>query len=259
MHRFELLANLRVEDIPFVFGEGIYMGSENLSQGDTIREALKNGTLTIGFIGLAETLKQLLGKHQGESDEAQALGIRIVSYLRTRCDAMTTKYGLNFSVIATPAEGLSDRFLKMDRVKYGILEGVTDKDFYTNSFHVPVNHEIDIANKIALEGPYHKFCNGGHISYIELGEAPESNVQGLYAILLEMVKQDMGYAGFNFPIDFCENCAHQGIIDKDCPSCRNTGIRRVRRVTGYFSEERIIGPGKSAEISLRVSHAGKDV
>lgn len=259
IHRFELLANLRMEDVPFVFGEGIYMGSDDLQPGSTLRDALKNGTLTIGFIGLAETLVQLVGKHQGESDEAHALGLRIVEFLRKQTDAMTVKHNLNFSVIATPAEGLSDRFLKIDRNKYGIIDGVTDKDFYTNSFHVPVNFEIDIEKKVRIEGAYHKYCNGGHISYVELGEAPITNVDGLYRILLCMVDSDMGYAGFNFPIDFCEDCAYQGIVKDVCPSCGGSEVKRIRRVTGYFSEEKIIGPGKSAEISLRVAHSRREV
>lgn len=259
MHRFELLSNLRVEDVPFVFGEGIYMGADKLNPGDKIGEALKNGTLTIGFIGLAETLKALFGKHHGQSEEAQKLGLRIVEYLRAKCDTLTVKHKLNYSVIATPAEGLADRFLKIDRKKYGILEGITDKEFYSNSFHVPVDFDIDIERKVALEGVYHKYCNGGHISYVELGEAPIENTDGLYRILQCMSDSDMGYAGLNFPIDYCQECSFQGIIPNECKVCGSNSVVRVRRVTGYFSKEGIIGPGKHWEIKLRTAHSGKKI
>ena len=170
--RFRIQAAKKVRNYPFLMGEGVWIDSDKLGPDDTVGEVLKHGTLTMGFIGLAETLKALKGKHHGESDEAQNLGLEIVSHMRERMDQAGEKYGLNFSLIATPAEGLSGRFVKIDRQKFGLIEGVTDRDYYTNSFHVPVYYPIGAFDKIMREAPYHELTNGGHISYIELDGDP---------------------------------------------------------------------------------------
>jgi ribonucleoside-triphosphate reductase len=260
MHRYDTVKKLRVRDIPFVMGEGIYMGSENLKLDDTIEPALKHGTLSIGFIGLAQALVGLTGEHHAQDARCQKLGLRIVKHMRDFTDALSDKYDLNFSVIGTPAEGLSDRFTKLDKRKYGVIPGITDRDHYTNSSHVPVEFEISVADKVRVEAPYHALCNAGHISYVEMSGPPLRNVEGLMAILQHMRGCDMGYVGFNFPIDFCNDCEFLGVIpDEGCQGCGSVNIRRTRRVTGYFSTNERIGPGKEDEINLRTSHAGRTV
>lgn len=222
-HRYRVQANLKVRDLPFLMGQGLYMGSEKLGKDDCVEPAIKNGTLGVGFIGLAETLTSLTGMHHGESAESQELGQKIVGYMRKRVDEMCDKYDLNYSFIATPAEGLSGRFVRIDRREYGIIPGVTDKAYYTNSFHVPVSYPISAYDKMSLEGPYHKFTNGGHISYVEFVSSPVNNPESVEDILRHMLKCDCGYVGINFPIDYCEDCGYTGIIDGDyCPVCEHT-------------------------------------
>lgn len=260
INRYGTLINLKVKDIPFVMGQGLYMGSEKLEPEDTIEQALKNGTLTIGFIGLAETLVALTGKHHAESEEAQKLGLEIVGYIRERCNALSEKHNLNFSLIATPAEGLSNRFLNLDKKKFGVIPGITDKGHYTNSCHVPVAFPISIEDKIKIEAPYHKLCNAGIISYVELGGMPTDNVEGLYKILKLMYEADIHYSGVNFPLDYCNDCHYLGTIDDNtCPVCGSNSIRSTRRVSGYFSTSEKIGHGKTDEIEHRVAHAGRAV
>lgn len=254
-HRYRVQANLKVKDMPFLMGQKLYLGSEKLGDGDTIEQAIKHGTLSIGFIGLAETLTALIGQHQGQSAEAQKLGIEIVAHMRKKMEEYAEGYDLNFSLLATPAEGLSGRFLKIDRREYGIIPGVTNKEYYTNSFHVPVDYEISMFDKVALEGPYHKFCDAGHISYIELTSPPMGNTEAIEAILRHMIACDMGYAGINFPIDFCLACHHQGVInEEECPVCQGGAIRRVRRITGYFSTIDRFNDAKKAELKERRAH-----
>ena len=258
IHRYDVIKKLYVKDIPFVFGEGIYMGSENLKPDDHIEPALKNGTLTIGFVGLAEALKQLTGHTHAESPLSQKLGIEIIERMRKFCDDACERHDLNFSLIATPAETLAGRLLGLDKQVFGSIPGVTDKEYYTNSFHVPVDTNVDIMRKIEIEAPYHTLCNGGHISYIELGSPPHPNVDGLLHILKAMKDSGMGYIGFNYPIDFCDTCSYTGIIGDECPQCGGSeSVRRIRRVTGYFSSMPNIGDPKKAEILKRVSHANR--
>ena len=180
-------------------GEGVWLDSEKLGPDDEVGEVLKHGTLTLGFIGLAECLKALIGVHHGESDEAQNLGLEIVGHMRQRMDEATEKYHLNFSLIATPAEGLSGRFVKIDREKYGMIPGVTDRDYYTNSFHVPVYYPISAFEKIAREAPYHELTNGGHISYIELDGDPTQNLEAFEAVVRAMKEAGIGYGAINHP------------------------------------------------------------
>ena len=177
LERFEIQCNRHVYNFPFLLGQGVWMDSEKLKNNDRLRRVLKHGTLSIGFIGLAECLKALIGKHHGESAEAQELGLKIISFMREKTDEYSKKYNLNFTLLATPAEGLSGRFVNIDKAIYGKLKGITDRNYYTNSFHIPVYFNISIADKIHLEAPYHAYTNAGHISYIELDGDPSENVE----------------------------------------------------------------------------------
>ncbi|WP_031513458.1 anaerobic ribonucleoside-triphosphate reductase [Desulfofalx alkaliphila] len=255
-HRYQVQSKLKVKDMPFLMGQKLYLGSENLGMNDTIEEAIKHGTLAIGFIGLAETLTSLIGVHHGQSEDAQALGDEIVSFIRKKVDEACEEYDLNFTLLATPAEGLSGRFVKLDRKEYGIIPGVSNKDYYTNSFHVPVDYSISAFEKIALEGPYHKYCNAGHISYVELPSPPVHNLEAMESIIRFMRENDMGYSAVNFPVDFCTNCSLLGVIDEQtCPRCGSAFIRRVRRITGYLSTTDRFNDSKVAELNDRTIHS----
>ena len=238
--RFKIQCQKKVKNFPFLMGQGIWMDSEKLNPEDTIEEVLKHGTLTIGFIGLAETLKALIGQHHGESEEAQRLGIEIVAYMRKRMDEEAKKTGLNWSLIATPAEGLSGRFVRIDKEKFGIIPGVTDRDYYTNSFHVPVYYNIGAFEKIKKEAPYHELTNGGHISYIELDGDPLKNLDALEKVVRCMKENGVGYGSVNHPVDRDPVCGYTGIIDNECPFCGrkegdgNPEFERIRRITGYL-------------------------
>lgn len=253
-HRFKTQAKLRVKDLPFVMGQNLYLGSENLKECDSIEPAIKNGSLSIGFIGLAETLTALIGKHHGESEEAQNLGLEIIRYMSKRANGYGDKYDLNYSFFATPAEGLSGRFIAMDAKEFGLIPGVTDGEYYTNSFHVPVSCEISFEKKLEIEGPYHAYCNGGHISYVELSAPPLHNVEAMETIVRKMADCNIGYAGINFPIDECRVCGYSGIIDAACPECSSTSIRRIRRITGYLSSLDNFNNAKKAEVRDRRKH-----
>lgn len=254
-HRYKVQASLRVNDMPFLMGQKLYIDSWNLKPNDTIEEAIKHGTLSVGFIGLAEALKLLVGKHHGESEDANALGLEIVKFMRKKMDQATRDYHLNFTLLATPAEGLSGRFVRLDKKDFGIIEGITDREYYTNSFHVPVNHDISLFEKVSIEGPYHKFCNAGHISYVEFPSPPIHNLEAVEAILRHMKESDIGYAGINFPVDYCTGCSYTGVINSDdCPMCSSDDIKRVRRITGYLSTVDRFNDAKRAELRDRVSH-----
>ncbi|MBP2664766.1 MAG: nrdD, partial [Firmicutes bacterium] len=254
-HRFQVQAKLRVRDMPFLMGQGLYIDSDKLKPNDYIEEVIKQGTLSVGFIGLAETLTALTGCHHGENEESQIMGEEIIAFMRDKLDRAAEHYELNYTLLATPAEGLSGRFVKMDRREYGIIPGVTDKEYYTNSFHIPVSYSISVFDKIRIEGVYHKYTNAGHISYVEFGAPPVNNLGALEEIIRYMRKCDFGYAGFNFPVDFCEGCGHLGVIDTDeCPSCGTTSIRRVRRITGYLSTVDRFNDAKLKELDQRVRH-----
>lgn len=254
LHRFNVIASLKVKDLPFLMGQKLYMGSENLKEQDEIREAIKNGTLAIGFIGLAEALIVLTGKHHGEDEEAWKLGYQIIEGIKKATDNYSEKYDLNFVAYATPAEGTSGRFIEKDRKEFGVIKGVTDKAYYTNSFHIPVNYQISVFDKIAKEAPFHKLCAAGHISYVELPSSPKNNLQAFEKILKHMAKCDIGYAGINFPIDECRDCGVSGIIDSSCVSCGSDDIRRIRRITGYLSTIDRFNDAKQAELADRVKH-----
>ena len=229
-HRYQVQAKLKVRDMPFLMGQSLYLDSDKLEQYDQIESVIKHGTLSVGFIGLAETLVSLTGNHHGSSADAQSLGEEIVSFMRNKMDKAVEKYGLNYSLLATPAEGLSGRFVKMDRKVFGELAGVTDKEYYTNSFHVPVSFQISAQEKIKIEGVYHKYTNAGHISYVEFDAPPVNNLTAVEDLIRYMKDCDFGYAGINFPIDFCESCGYIGVIDTDsCPGCKKAHVRRVKK------------------------------
>lgn len=239
LERFEIQARKKVYNFPFLMGQGIWIDSEKLDWDDEVREVLKHGTLSIGFIGLAETLKALIGQHHGESEKAQNLGLEIIGHMRARCDMASQKYKLNFSLIATPAEGLSGRFVKMDRERFGSIEGITDRDYYTNGFHVPVYHDITAFEKIRLEAPYHALTNAGHISYIEMDGDPLDNLEAFEKIVRYMQKSGIGYGSINHPVDRDPVCGFSGIIKDKCPGCgrsEDNGVpfERIRRITGYL-------------------------
>ncbi len=258
-HRYKVQAKLKVRDMPFVMGQGLYLDSQSLQPNDTIAEVIKHGTLSPGFIGLAEALVALTGQHHGQGEEAQALGLEIVSYLRRKAEEASEQYDLNYTLLATPAESVAGRFAKIDRKEFGIIPGVTDKAYYTNSFHVPVGYPIDTFAKISLEGPYHKYCNAGHISYIEMASPPLHNPQAMEAIIKHMKASDMGYAAINFPVDYCISCSVTGVINQDsCPRCESQEIRRVRRITGYLSTVDRFNDAKVAELNDRTVHSGFD-
>ncbi len=219
LERYEIQCNKRVYNFPFLMGQGVWMDSDKLKPTDKVKKVLKHGTLSIGFIGLAECLKALIGKHHGESEEAQKLGVEIVSHIRKRCDEYSEKYNLNFTCLATPAEGLAGRFVGIDRAIYGKIPGVTDRAYYTNSFHVPVYYNISIAKKLSLEGVYHKYTNAGHISYIELDGDPSDNLDAFESIVRIMHDSDIGYGAINHPVDRDPVCGYVGIIKDVCPRC----------------------------------------
>ena len=217
--RFKLQCQKKVRNYPFLMGQGIWMDSDNLDPDDSVAEVLRHGTLTCGFIGLAECLKALTGKHHGECDEAQNLGLDIIRHMRERMDEASAKYKLNFSLIATPAEGLSGRFVRIDKQKFGIIEGVTDRDYYTNSFHVPVYYPISAFEKLRREAPYHALTNGGHISYIELDGDPTQNLEAFEQVVRFMKECGIGYGSINHPVDRDPVCGYTGIIGETCPRC----------------------------------------
>ena len=217
--RFKLQCQKKVRNYPFLMGQGIWMDSDNLDPDDSVAEVLRHGTLTCGFIGLAECLKALTGKHHGECDEAQNLGLDIIRHMRERMDDAARKYGLNFSLIATPAEGLSGRFVRIDKKKFGVIEGVTDREYYTNSFHVPVYYPISAFEKLRREAPYHALTNGGHISYIELDGDPTQNLEAFEQVVRFMKECGIGYGSINHPVDRDPVCGYTGIIGETCPRC----------------------------------------
>ena len=259
--RFKIQCQKKVRNFPFLMGQGIWIDSEKLGPDDTVEEVIKHGTLTVGFIGLAECLKALIGSHHGESEEAQKLGLEIVSFMRRKTDERARQTKLNWSLIATPAEGLSGRFVRIDKQKYGVIEGVTDRDYYTNSFHIPVYYPINAFEKIRLEAPYHNLTNGGHISYIELDGDPMKNLDAFEKVIRCMKENGIGYGSVNHPVDRDPCCGYTGIIDNVCPQCGRTenegdvGFERIRRITGY-----LVGTmdqwndGKRAEEHDRVKH-----
>ena len=230
LHRFKIQCAKIGKNYPFLMGQNIWLDSDNIGEYDTVSEVLRHGTLTVGFIGLAETLKALIDKHHGESAEAQKLGLAIIGHMRKRMDDEAQKTKLNFSLIATPAEGLSGRFVKIDRKIYGSILGVTDREYYTNSFHIPVYYPISAYKKIQLEAPYHNLTNGGHISYIEMDGDPTKNLTAFEAIIRCMHDNGIGYGSVNHPVDRDPVCGYTGIINGVCPKCGRSEAAHKRHV-----------------------------
>jgi ribonucleoside-triphosphate reductase len=255
LHRWNILNKLKVKDIPFIFGENVYYDASRLNPEETIEESLKHGTIAVGYVGIAECLKELVGCHHGESDRALELALEINKKIRDFCDSLIKETSLNWSCYATPAESTCNKVLN-DREEFGIIKGVTDKDYYTNSYHIPVYFPITIARKITIEGQFHKYNNGGHITYIELDEAPIHNVDGVEQILKHMKKSDVGYCGINFPKDECLNieCRNSGVFNDCCTKCGGDNIRKLRRISGYLGIESRINYSKKQEINERLKH-----
>lgn len=262
LDRFKIQCQKLVKNYPFLMGQGVWIDSEKLNPNDSVSEVLKHGTLTCGFIGLAECLKSLTGKHHGESMESQRLGLEIIGYMRKRMNQASDQYNLNFSLIATPAEGLSGRFVRIDRERFGVIPGVTDREYYTNSFHIPVYYNISAFEKIKLEAPYHNLTNGGHISYIELDGDPTENLEAFEQVIRYMKECGIGYGSINHPVDRDPVCGHTGIIGETCPHCgrkegdSGIGFERIRRITGYLvgTVDRF-NNAKKAEVNDRVKHS----
>ena len=259
--RFEIQARKHVYNAPFLMGQGVWIDSEKLAPTDEQREVLKHGTLSLGFIGLAETLVALTGKHHGESKASQNLGLEIIGHMRSYLDRISQERGLNYGLIATPAEGLSGRFVRMDRERYGSIPGVTDRDYYTNGFHVPVYYDISAFDKIEIEAPYHALTNAGHISYVELDGDPTENLEAFEAVIRHMKDSGIGYGSVNHPVDRDPVCGYNGIIGDVCPKCGRTeaehgsSFERIRRITGYLvgTLDRF-NDAKRAEEADRVKH-----
>ncbi len=260
MDRYKIQAKRKVKNFPFLMGQGIWLDSDNLSANDEVGDVIKHGTLTMGFIGLAETLTALIGSHHGQTEEARELGYKIVKYMRDRVDREAKETGFNYSLIATPAEGLSGRFVKMDKKRYGNIKGVTDKDYYTNSFHIPVSFPITAFEKIKIEAPYHELTNGGHISYVELDGDPTNNLEAFEQVVRCMKESGVGYGSINHPVDRDSVCGYTGVIGDRCPKCGRSEeegpkFERIRRITGYLvgTLDRF-NDAKRAEESQRVKH-----
>ena len=219
LQRFDIQCSKSVNNFKFLLGSHVWLDSEKLEPGQKIRKVLKHGTLSIGFIGLAECLKALIGEHHGESEEAQKLGLEIIGHMRDKCDEYSEEMKLNFTCLATPAEGLSGRFVGIDRAIYGKIKGITDREYYTNSFHVPVYYKTSIQHKLEVEGKYHKLTNAGHISYIEIDGDTANNVAAFEKIIRIMHDSDIGYGAINHPVDRDPVCGYVGVIDDVCPRC----------------------------------------
>ena len=260
LDRFAIQAKKKVKNYPFLMGQHVWLDSDNLGPEDCVGEVLKHGTFSVGFIGLAETLIALVGKHHGESKEAQELGLKIVGFMRDYLDKKAQEMKLNFTLLATPAEGLSGRFTRLDKKLFGEIKGITDKDYYTNSFHVPVYYKISAFDKIKIEAPYHALTNAGHITYVELDGDTSNNLDAFEKIIRCMKESGIGYGSVNHPVDRDPVCGYRGIIGKTCPKCgrdESDGIKfeRIRRITGYLvgTLDRF-NDAKRAEERDRVKH-----
>lgn len=258
LERYHWQCSAYARQFPFIVQNGTVMGTEGLKPDDKVGDALKHGSLSIGFIGLAETLKELIGKHHGESDEAEQLGLEIVKHMREYTDKCTEEEQLNFSLFFTPAEGLCGRFTHIDAAEFGIIPGVTDRDFYTNSVHVPVYYNIGAHEKILKEAPFHEYGNAGSILYVEMDGDPLKNTLAFATVVVDMKHNNVNYGAINHAVDRCLDCGYEGVIPKGeaCPKCGDTeDISHLRRITGYLvgSTDRW-NSGKLAELKARVKH-----
>ena len=254
--RFQFQKTALVKQFPLLM-KSLWIGADKLGPNDTIESVINQGTLGIGFIGLAETLVALVGKHHGESDEAQQLGLKIVAYMRQRINDFCERYHHNYSVLATPAEGLAGRFTKRDRKEFGVIKGVTDRDYYTNSNHVPVYYKCSARHKAEIEAPYHEMTRGGHIFYVEIDGDATHNPQVIMSVVDMMDRLDMGYGSVNHNRNRCMDCGYENATQdlKECPRCGSKNIDRLQRITGYLvgTTDRW-NSGKLAELNDRVTH-----
>ena len=254
--RFNFQKTAFAKQFPLLM-KSLWIGSENLKPNESIESVINQGTLGIGFIGLAECLVALIGKHHGESEEAQELGLKIVTYMRDRVNEFSEKYHHNYSVLATPAEGLSGRFTKYDRKEFGVIPGVTDRDYYTNSNHVPVYYKCSARHKAEIEAPYHNLTRGGHIFYVEIDGDATHNPQVIMNIVDMMDQYDMGYGSVNHNRNRCMDCGYENADPNMhvCPKCGSSNIDRLQRITGYLvgTTDRW-NKGKLAELNDRVTH-----
>ena len=254
--RYDFQKTAMAKQFPLLM-RSLWSGAEQLSPNETIEKVINQGTLSIGFIGLAECLKALLGVHHGESDEAQQLGLRIVDYMRCRCNEFSEKYHHNFSLLATPAEGLSGKFTKIDRKKFGVLEGITDRDYYTNSNHVPVYYKCSARHKAEVEAPYHEMTRAGHIFYVEMDGDATHNPQAIMNVVDMMDHYNMGYGSVNHNRNRCLDCGFENAEAnlEVCPQCGSKHLDRLQRITGYLvgTTDRW-NSGKLAELKDRVIH-----
>ncbi len=259
LERFEIQAHKKVKNFPFLMGQGVWIDSEGLSEETEIREVLKHGTLSIGFIGLAECLTVLTGSHHGASESAQALGLAIITQMRKRMDESSQRYGMNFTLLGTPAEGTAGRFVKLDKQVFGEIPGVTDREYYTNSFHIPVYYPTSAYDKITLEAPYHELTNAGHITYVEMDGDPLNNLEAFEKVVRAMKEAGIGYGSINHPVDRDPRCGYTGIIGDSCPNCGRSEddlpFERIRRITGYLvgTLDRF-NDAKKAEERDRIKH-----
>ncbi len=257
LERYHDVAKLKVKDIPFV--AQWWQGHEGLSPEDSVEPMLKHGSLSMGFVGLAECLVALFGVHHGESAAIQQYGLELIGRMRKATDAATKAYGLNFALFASPAESACYTLLKKAREQFGVVPGVTDKEYFTNSTHVPVGFQCSMKEKIDIEAPYHLLCNAGHIFYIETGTSPKYNPEGVLHLLQYIAKSGVVYGGINWVHDLCNDCGFQGTFtDGHCPECGSENYKETKIITGYLSTEDHFNPGKVAESRDRVSHAGGD-
>ena len=256
--RYKYQAQKKASQFLFLYTQGVWIDSENIKEDQLVGELLKQGTLSIGFIGLAECVKALTGSHHGENEDSYKLAYEIVSFMRKKADKAADEFDMNFSLIATPAEGLSGKFVKRDRKEFGEIKGVTDRSYYTNSFHIPVHYPIRAVEKIEKEAPFHELCNAGHITYVEIDGNPRNNLKALDQIIRTMAKNEIGYGSINHPVDRCLNCNYKGYIEKQCPVCDNKNeqkIERIRRITGYLvGDMSKWNPAKAEEEKNRVKH-----
>src|SRR5574344_1233005 len=260
LERFEIIAKRKVFNFPFLMGQGVWLDSEKLKPTDEVREVIKHGSLSVGFVGLAEAMVSLYGHHHGEGKVYEDLAIEIVEFMKKKIDDIANYTHLNFTLLATPAENLVGRFLRCDRKKFGIIEGVTDKEFYTNSFHIPVNYNITCFNKIKLEAPFHAYTNAGHITYVELDGDTTQNIDVIEKIVRCMKESGIGYGSINHPVDRDPVCGYTGVIYDECPSCgrhetEQERFERIRRITGYLvGDLSSWNDAKRAEEKMRVKH-----
>ena len=255
--RYEFQKTALAKQFPLVMS-CLWNGAQNLKPNDRVESVINQGTLGIGFIGLAECLIALTGKHHGESDQSQQLGLKIIGFMKKKADEFSDRYQHNYSVLATPAEGLSGRFTRIDKKRYGIIKGVTDKDYYTNSNHVPVYYKCSVRHKAEIEAPYHDLTRGGHIFYVEIDGDATHNPEAIYKVVDLMDELNLGYGSVNHNRNRCLDCGHEDAIENEqaCPECGSLHIDKLQRITGYLvgTTDRW-NSGKLAELKDRVTHS----